>query len=147
MAKYYQGMFKPKNPAKYRGDVSSITYRSSWELRLMSHFDLHPNVIWWSSEEKAIPYISPVDGRPHRYFPDFIICTQNAASKQQTIMIEVKPLKQTMEPTKTDKINKKYINEVYTWGVNSSKWNAAKEYCKDRGWTFQIMTEKEIFGK
>lgn len=147
MARYYQGMFKPKNPAKYKGDVTNITYRSSWELRVMSHFDLHPSVIWWSSEEKAIPYISPVDGKKHRYFPDFIICVQDVTGKQQTVMIEVKPYKQTIEPAKKDKINKKYINEVFTWGVNSSKWTAAKEYCKDRGWAFQIMTEKEIFGK
>lgn len=147
MARYYQGKFKPKNPSKYRGDAGDIVYRSSWELRLMSHFDLHDSVIWWSSEEKTIPYVSPVDGRVHRYFPDFIICVQDVTGKKQTIMIEVKPAKETVEPVKRDKINKRYINEVFTWGVNSSKWKAAEEYCKDRGWTFKVMTEREIFGK
>jgi len=36
------------------------------------------------------------------------------------------------------------INEVMTWGKNQSKWKAAEEYCKDRGWKFQIITEKEL---
>jgi hypothetical protein len=113
----------------------------------MSHFDLHPGVIWWSSEEKAIPYVSPVDGRVHRYFPDFIICVNDAQNKKQTIMVEVKPYAQTQEPVKKNKINKKYINEVFTWGVNQEKWKQAKLYCEDRGWSFKVMTEKEIFGK
>ena len=146
MAKYNQGFFKPKNPQKYKGDPSNIVYRSGWECRLMSHFDLHSDVIWWSSEERIVPYRSPVDGKIHRYFPDFLICVKKPDGKQQTIMIEVKPLAQTKEPTKRDKINRKYIQEVYTWGVNKAKWDAAEEYCKDRGWQFKVMTEKEIFG-
>ena len=147
MPRYHQGIFKPKNPSKYRGDVTNIVYRSGWELRLMSHFDLHPGVIWWSSEEKAIPYVSPVDGRVHRYFPDFIICVIDAQNKKQTIMVEVKPYAQTQEPVKKNKINKRYINEVFTWGVNQEKWKQAKLYCEDRGWSFKVMTEKEIFGR
>jgi hypothetical protein len=31
--------------------------------------------------------------------------------------------------------------------VNQAKWQAAEEYCKDKGWKFVIMTEKEIYGK
>ncbi len=147
MPKYNQGFFKPKNPQKYKGDPSNIVYRSGWELRLMSHFDLHSDVLWWSSEERIVPYVSPVDGRVHRYFPDFLICVKTIEGKQQTIMIEVKPAAQTKEPPKRDKINKRYIQEVFTWGVNKSKWEAAEEYCKDRGWQFKVMTEREIFGK
>ena len=73
----YKGIFKPYNPAKYRGNPTNIVYRSSWELKLMIHLDKHPDVIWWSSEEVTIPYISPIDGRPHRYFPDFIVHLKN----------------------------------------------------------------------
>ena len=148
MGRYNQGFFKPLNPSKYKGDPTNIVYRSGWELRLMSRFDTHPEVVWWSSEEKCIPYRSPVDGRVHRYFPDFIINTRNKKSgKTETVMIEVKPFAQTQEPKKQNKITKKYINEVYTWGVNKSKWEAAEEYCRDRGWRFTVMTEKEIYGK
>ena len=143
MAKYLQGFFKPLNPNKYKGNPTNIVYRSSWELRLMSHFDEHQNVVWWSSEEHVVQYRSPIDGKIHRYFPDFIINTKN----KETIMIEVKPLAQTIEPKKQKTPTKRYISEVYTWGVNSAKWSAAEEYCKTRGWKFQIMTEKDIYGK
>jgi hypothetical protein len=146
-SKYTQGYFKPLNPQKYRGDPSNIVYRSGWELRLMSHFDTHQNVIWWSSEEKIIPYRSPIDGRIHRYFPDFLINTKNRDGISETIMIEVKPASQVSEPRRQEKVTKKYLNEVYTWGINQAKWKAAEEYCKDRGWRFLTLTEKEIFGR
>lgn len=144
---YKQGFFRPQNPSKYRGDPTQIVYRSGWELRLMSHFDLHDNIIWWSSEEKVIPYRSPVDGKMHRYFVDFLINMKNRNGKVETVMIEVKPKAQTQEPKKQKNITKKYINEVFTYGVNQAKWKAAEEFCADRGWRFMIMTEEEIFGK
>jgi len=62
------------------------------------------------------------------------------------VLIEVKPFKQTQPPTITEskKKSRKYVNEVMTWGVNSAKWKAAREYCKDRGFEFIIMTENEL---
>ena len=147
MPKYTQGYFKPRNPHKYRGDPSNIVYRSGWELRLMSHFDAHQDIVWWSSEEKIIPYRSPVDGKVHRYFPDFLINTRNKQGLSETIMIEVKPAAQVAEPKRQSTITKRYVNEVYTWGVNQAKWKAAEEYCKDKGWKFMTLTEREIFGK
>jgi hypothetical protein len=33
---------------------------------------------------------------------------------------------------------------VLTWGKNEAKWKAAREYAKDRGWEFVILTEKEL---
>jgi len=113
----------------------------------MRYLDDNSNVLEWKSEEIAIPYVSPVDNRYHRYFPDFIIKVKTPDGKTQTMMIEVKPKNQTKEPTKKKKITKQYINEVTTWGVNQSKWKAAEEYCLDRGWKFKILTEDEIFNK
>ena len=49
-------------------------------------------------------------------------------------------------PKKKSRITKGYINEVLTYGKNTSKWEAAELYCKKRGWTFSIMTEDQIFG-
>jgi hypothetical protein len=145
--KYYKGRFSPKNPQKYIGDPTNIIYRSLWELKVMRYLDDNSNVLEWRSEEIAIPYVSPVDNRYHRYFPDFIIKVKTPDGKTQTMMIEVKPKNQTKEPTKKKKITKQYINEVTTWGVNQSKWKAAEEYCLDRGWKFKILTEDEIFNK
>lgn len=140
----YQGYFKPQNPQKYKGDPANIIYRSGWELKLMSYLDKHQDVIQWQSEEFFIPYRSPVDGRVHRYFPDFLVKKKNPNGIIETVLIEVKPEAQTKPPVKQSKVTKKYINEVFTWGVNEAKWEAADKYCKDRGWTFQIFTEKHL---
>lgn len=140
----YTGQFKPKNPGKYVGDYKNIIYRSSWECKVMDWLDRNPDVISWASEELIIPYISPVDGRWHRYFPDFLIKVKTKDGSTKTILIEVKPKKQTKEPERKKRITKQYINEVATWGVNQAKWKAAKEYCADRKWEFQLITEDHL---
>lgn len=144
----YQGVFRVRNHKKYKGDPTKIIYRSRWELKLMTHLDAHPDVIEWSSEEVVIPYRSPIDNRMHRYFVDFYVKKKNPQGQIESVLIEVKPLAQTKPPavsiTKGQKPTRRYINEVMTWGVNEAKWKAATEYCKDRGWKFIIMTEKEL---
>jgi hypothetical protein len=141
----YKGKFQPRNPQKYLGDPTNIVYRSRWELKFMGWLDNHPGVLQWGSEELIIPYRSPIDNRIHRYFPDFIIKKKTQDGKVDTVIVEIKPFAQTKPPTvQTGKPNKRYINEVATWGINSSKWNAANNYCKDRGWKFEIITEHEL---
>ena len=140
----YKGFFKPVNPSKYRGDPTNVIYRSSWELRCMKYFDHNPNIVEWASEETFVPYKNPVDGKWHRYFPDFIIKARQPNGQTQTIMIEVKPYKQTQSPTVQKRKTKRYINEVKTFAINTYKWEAAKSFCDDRKWKFQILTEKEL---
>ena len=101
--------------------------------------DQTPSVVEWGSEEIAIPYISPVDGKRHRYYPDFYVKVNN-----KKYMVEVKPFKQTKEPKTQKKVTKRYITEVVTWSVNKAKWKAASEFCKDYGWEFMLITEKEL---
>lgn len=141
--KYHQGIFTPKFPKKYKGDVKNIVFRSGWELRVMKWLDMNTNVLEWRSEEIIIPYLSPVDGKYHRYYPDFVIRVLLPDKMVKTYMLEVKPMHQTIEPAKRRK-SKKYITEVATWGVNEAKWVSAREYCADRGWEFKLITEKEL---
>jgi len=140
----YSGLFRPKNPQKYVGDPNNIVYRSSWECRVMDWLDRNRDIISWASEELIVPYISPVDNRVHRYFPDFLVKARNKEGQLKTLMIEVKPKKQTQPPMQQRRITKQYITEVTTWGVNQAKWKAAEEYCLDRGWQFKIMTEEHL---
>lgn len=146
MAKYQQGIFKPKFPEKYKGDASNIIYRSSWERACMNKFDLHSDVIQWSSEETIIPYRSPIDGRMHRYFVDFFVKIRDRNGQIRTVLIEVKPKAQTVPPTPSKgKLTKRYLIEVQTWGVNDAKWKAARAYCKQHGYEFEIITEDNLF--
>ena len=143
----YGGKFSPKNPNKYLGDPTNIWYRSLWERRVMVHLDENSSVVEWSSEEIIVPYLSPVDNRWHRYFPDFFIRVRNKAGLLEGIVLEVKPHSQSVPPQVNRKLTKRVIQEVVTYGINEAKWKAAHEYCKTRGWTFKVVTEKELFGK
>jgi len=139
-----KGKYKPKNPAKYKGDPRTIVYRSSWELKFMGYVDDHNEIIEWSSEEFSIPYRSPIDGKVHRYFPDFFIKKKTAQGTTESFVVEIKPYKETIAPKVQSKPTKQYLREVYTWGINQAKWKAAEEYCKDRMWKFVKMTEYDL---
>ena len=95
MRKRYKGKFKVKNPQKYKGNPSNIIYRSLMELRFMKWCDSSEKIFQWSSEEVVIPYISPIDNKRHRYFPDFLIQTAKG-----WFLIEVKPQIESRPPKK-----------------------------------------------
>ena len=140
----YSGKFSPKNPTKYLGDPTNIIYRSLWERRVMVHLDENPGVVKWSSEEVVIPYLSPVDNRWHRYFPDFYVQTKNKQGMLESRILEVKPKSQAVAPKAKKRVTKQYIQEVMTYGINEAKWKAATEYCKDRDWKFMVITEDDL---
>ena len=135
----YKGKFRPTNRKKYKGDPGNIIYRSLWERKFMSYCDTNPNILEWGSEEIIIPYVSPIDGKPHRYFPDFYIKTLN----EDKFLVEIKPKAQT-KPPKKRKRTSRYLYEIKTWGVNQAKWEAADAVCKRNGWKFIILTEDHL---
>lgn len=140
----YKGKYKPSYPQKYKGDPTNIIYRSLWERKFCVYCDLNENILEWSSEEKCIPYRSPIDGKIHRYFPDFLIKVKESNGSIKKYMIEIKPKKQTVPPIKPQRQTKKYISEVYEYAKNQSKWEAAKDWCADRGYEFKVITENEL---
>jgi len=140
----YSGRFTPSNPQKYIGDHNNIVYRSSWEAKVMNWLDKNPEIISWASEELIIPYKSPVDGQWHRYFPDFLVKMRTRDGKLKTMILEVKPKKQSVPPEPRKRVTKQYIQEVATWGINQSKWKAATEFALDRGWEFKVLTEEHL---
>jgi len=144
VGKYIQGVFKPKNYKKYKGDPTNIIYRSSWELKFLMECDRNPSILEYSSEEIIVLYISPKDNKAHRYFPDFVIKIVNKEGKVETVMVEIKPLVQTQMPKRRERVTKGYINEILTYEINQSKWTAAEAFCKKKGWRFQVMTEKDL---
>ena len=141
----YKGSYKVKNIQKYQGDPTTVTYRSLWERKFMIYCDENTNILKWSSEEIVIPYRSPKDNKMHRYYPDFWIQIRNSKGIKEAILIEIKPKAQTIVPKKKSRVTKRYLREVFTYGINEAKWKAANEFCKDRGWTFQILTEDHLF--
>jgi hypothetical protein len=144
-SKYRQGKFRPQNPKKYGGDPTNIVYRSSYELKFMQYCDLTESVNTWKSEEFFIPYISPIDNKVHRYFPDFFVKYKDKNGNNRTLVVEIKPQKDLKEPdTNPKRKTKSWAYQVKTWAVNQAKWKAAKEWCADRKYEFRILTEKEL---
>lgn len=144
----YSGKYKIKNPEKYvGGDSSNIIYRSLWERQLMVKFDTNPKYISWNSECVIIPYLSDLDNSVHRYFVDFYVKYVNSVGSIEEALIEVKPFKETQKP-KSPKNNwkskQRYIRECATYMTNMSKWKAAREFCRNHGYKFIIITEKEL---
>lgn len=139
----YKGRFVPKNPKKYNGNPNNIIWRSTWEQRVMVWLDLNASVVWWSSEELPIKYYNPIDNKIHRYFPDFIVKVKRKDNTVMTYVLEVKPEYQTKQPVQKRK-TKKFITESMTYIINQSKWKAATEFCKDHGWEFKVLTEKDL---
>ena len=145
MYKTQQGQYKLLNEHKYIGNPNTIVYRSSWERQFLKFLDLNDNVSKFSSEEIIIRYISPVDEKPHRYFPDFYIEFKNG----RKLIVEIKPHYQSIEPKPPQNMkNKKklaaYMNQLETYLVNQAKWKAAETFCKVNGFQFCVFTEHEL---
>ena len=58
-------------------------------------------------------------------------------------LVEIKPKKHPQPPKKRRK-TKKYISEVTQYVKNQSKWEAANQFAKHKGWKFQIWTEDTL---
>lgn len=134
-----RGRFVPKKPEKYVGNVSRVIFRSSWELRFMQWLDTNNAVKKWGSEELSIPYVSPTDGKVHRYFPDFIIMYQDQTGILKRELIEIKPYKQSVQTPKMSDAEKLVL------AINEAKWAAASDYAQKNGALFRVLTEKTIF--
>lgn len=143
MRKYYQGIYIPKNPEKYIGNINNITFRSGLEKTFMIFLDTNINIVSWNSEGIAIPYFNTFDHKTHKYYPDFLVTLKNKENIIKTILIEIKPERQTKMPTGKNK-TKRLTEELIVYTKNLEKWDAAKLWCTQNNIEFQIITEKEI---
>ena len=141
----YSGVYKPVNPQKYRGNPTRIIYRSMWEKKFMVFCDHASSIVEWGSEEIHIPYRSPIDGKIHRYYPDFYIKVKTKDGKYEKYIIEVKPKRQTIKPNEHPKRKTAaWKREVLTYIKNRAKWEAAENFCEDRQMKFKILTEDHL---
>lgn len=139
MARFAQGKYTLKNPEKYMGGRTP-TYRSSWEFAFMRFCDMNENVTKWASEAVRIPYRNPLSGKYTIYVPDFFIVYTDKKGKDHVELIEVKPANQTFK----EQLGRSRSNQMH-YVVNQAKWQAARAYCKQKGITFRIINEGDIF--
>jgi hypothetical protein len=140
---YKQGVYKPVAREKYAGRKLP-EYRSSWELKFFRWCDKNPNVIEWSSESVVVPYKSPLDNRPHRYFVDSKLILREG-DNNVCYLVEIKPSQQTKPPVESKRKKKStLLYEHMTYAVNQAKWAAARKYAESRDMKFIILTENEL---
>lgn len=145
MARYPEPhKYTPKNPKKYKGDPTNIWIRSSWEKKLILWLDHNMSCMEYQSEQIVIPYRSPVDGKMHRYYVDFVATFRMGDNTVKTFLIEVKPYSQTLPPQKGKKRQSTYMEECKTYCVNQAKWEAAEKFAALKGMKFIKVTEYEL---
>lgn len=135
-SRYSQGYINPKSCKKLYPGISNdiIIYRSSYEKTFIHWLESCKDVKYWGSECIEIPYISALDNKIHKYYPDYVVEFLNGSK----MIVEIKPLNQTQKPINENVwAYKEYLRNI-------SKWNAAKKWCDDRGYKFKIITENTI---
>lgn len=139
MGRFAQGRFLPKNPEKYVGTRTPI-YRSSWEFVFMKTCDENPSIEQWASEAIKIPYRDPTTGRGTVYVPDFLIVYNDKNGRKHAELIEIKPSDQQL----LEKIGKNRGKQLQ-YVKNMAKWEAARAWCKQKGLTFRVINENDLF--
>lgn len=139
---FQQGVFVPKNPHKYVGDLDKIVYRSSYELQTFGFLDGNPNVLRWASEEIQIQYHDRVTNKIRTYFPDLWVEYANKDGEIIREIVEIKPKSQTRAPNRR---HKHYMAEAAVFETNKCKWEAASRWAEERGMKFRLLTEAGIF--
>jgi len=142
--KWRQGVFVPRNQDKFIG--TKATYRSGLELKFFRFCDNSPNVLKWGSENVIIPYRSPLDNRAHKYYVDNLVIIKED-DQIKKYLVEIKPYKQTKKPQTKYRKKSHLIYEQRAYITNQAKWEAARDYCKKCGYSFIIITEKELYNK
>lgn len=100
--------------------AGNIFYRSSYEQLAYQLLDNDATVTHYQPEPFVIKYINQ-DGNTRRYRPDILI-----EKEEQTILVEVKPQWKLSDPKTQLKIE------------------AGKQYAAQKGWVFEVWTEKEL---
>jgi len=151
MGNYKQGKYKLQNPEKYVGDKNDIVYRSSWELRMFIYCDTTSSVVSWNSEGFVIKYFLNTDQKWHRYFVDLAMSVKQPSGDVKHYLVEIKPYDQTIPPKQpkrmTERTKSRYMDSILTWEKNKAKWVYAREFCRQNGMEFLIITENELFKK
>jgi len=162
---YKKGLYEIKNQDKYLGNPQECIYRSSWEKRFCVYLDHLDRVKKWGSELESltIPY-QDLDGKWHKYFPDFYVVFTNPKdmNNELQVIIEIKPkieihpkFVSTDQVTGKPKLNipksfknlKAYENFEYQllmYQKNRLKWDAAFKWCKDRHMEFWLIDEIKL---
>lgn len=137
--KFAQGIYNIKNPEKYIGSRPPYA-RSSWETAFCRFCDINEHIKQWASEPVKIPYRDPLTNKQTVYVPDFLISYVDKDQTTHTELVEIKPANQTLK----ERVGKNPYNQAQ-YVKNRAKWEAASKWCSERGISFRVLNENDIF--
>lgn len=110
---------------KYKGYVNTkkggrCGYRSLWEKHAMRLLDEDSSVESFSYEPYGVPYA--MDGKARWTLPDFEVRKTDGT----VVLVEVKP-------------------RSFGYGKNKVKFEACRDFCKEKGWTFEVWDERKLW--
>jgi hypothetical protein len=144
------GKYIPSShPRKYLGTEAVVEYKSSLEYKFMIHCDREPAIAFWGYENATLKYLDKSENPPKQrvYYIDFVIYLKTPKFMEtgcitdcKKIWVEVKDSRDT----RPSLANSKNLLEKKNYLKNISKWKAADEYTKSRGFGFRIITEQQL---
>ena len=148
---FYKGFhnsYSPKNESKCISP-SKIKLKSTLERAFAIWCDRNDSILSWGYEKISLQYISPKDGKKHKYIPDFWIRMLKKDGSIKDALVEIKPYTFTKMPEiqlteKLKKPTRRYVNTVIQFKINEAKWNAARIFCNRYNMEFLIITEKDL---
>jgi TnsA-like endonuclease N terminal len=112
---FKEGFFTSK-----KNGGKKMHYRSNYELTVYKLLEKRVDVEEYEVEPIGVEY--NLNGSHRRYYPDLKVKFTDG----RIALWEVKPANQK------------------GWQINEAKWGAARNYCANRGWSFEVITEAEI---
>lgn len=140
-----------KYPEKYNGS-RPLTLRSGWEIYFVfKYLDINSSIVSWKSESTIIKYLSPIDGKYHRYYMDFTVTAKTHTGDLKEIWIEVKPFASTQLPKEPKRKTQNYMYQLRTYLINTAKWETTKKIVEEKKALgipveFAIITERDVPG-
>ncbi len=145
-----------RNPDKFKG-LSPLVYRSGLELRTIKWLDESPYVMAWEGDDLGwdtnrgkttsrsfIPYFDPISQRDRRYFYDFKVLIKGTDGTERVWLAEVKSKSECGPPKRKSRVTRSFLDRMMTWQKNKAKWEAARKFCEERGWKFQVLNEDHL---
>ena len=162
-----KGLYKLTAPEKYVSDKPPA-YKSGWELHVFVFMERNPFILKWGYEPIAIYYTHPFYQKMTVYYPDIWCHIKKSDGKEYKMLVEIKPKKfrgipqrpidpkrpTILTPDNVQRYNKaclryqkglkRYEDDMKTFAINTSKWQAAQAWCARNGVLWKIMDEDTV---
>jgi len=147
------GKYFFQNKEKVINGTDMAIYKSNWEKKVFWVLDNNEYVVKWGYEIVQIPYYDIFAEKWRIYLPDLLIHRKNQDGSITVMLFEIKPstfMEKPKLPTTPKKGGTKaymkkmarYENVLREYNINMLKFQAAEQWCADKGIIWGVINEK-----